>query len=100
MFSWAGPFLKGSGKEEDGFPWVFSTFDLDRDEERIDPDGWDLKHYQKNPVILWAHDSRIPAIGYARDTGVQNRKLEAGLFLTIGKWIPLAGGSDSGWQLV
>ncbi len=57
------------------FPWVFSTFDLDRDEERIDPEGWELRNYLKNPVILWAHDSTIPAIGIAEDTAVSERVL-------------------------
>ncbi|MDA3957460.1 peptidase [Oceanispirochaeta sp.] len=71
-----GAFFKGlTGGEEEVFPWVFSTFDLDRDDERIDPMGWDLKNYQKNPVILWAHDSRIPAIGFSKETQVRDRVL-------------------------
>jgi Escherichia/Staphylococcus phage prohead protease len=71
-----GAFFKEQIKTDDEvFPWVFSTFDLDRDDERIDPAGWDLKNYQKNPVILWAHDSRIPAIGLSRETSVKERVL-------------------------
>ncbi|QEN06815.1 peptidase [Oceanispirochaeta crateris] len=68
-------FRKSNDPKEELFPWVFSTFDLDRDDERIDPAGWDLKHYLKNPVILWAHDSRIPAIGFSQDTAVKDRIL-------------------------
>ena len=64
-------FKKPEDPKDEIFPWVFSTFDLDRDDERIDPAGWDLKHYRKNPVILWAHDSRIPAIGISQDTAVK-----------------------------
>jgi HK97 family phage prohead protease len=45
--------------------WTFSTFDLDRFDERIDPAGWDFKRYMDNPVIEWAHRSDIPAIGRA-----------------------------------
>jgi HK97 family phage prohead protease len=45
--------------------WTFSTFDLDRFDERIDPEGWDFKQYLKNPVIEWAHRYDIPAIGKA-----------------------------------
>jgi HK97 family phage prohead protease len=48
-----------------GVPWVFSTFDLDRFEERVDPAGWELEHYRKNPVVQWAHRWDIPAIGKA-----------------------------------
>ena len=42
-----------------------STFDVDRDFEKVDPAGWNLKNYLANPVILWSHDYSIPAIGYA-----------------------------------
>jgi HK97 family phage prohead protease len=45
--------------------WTFSTFDLDRFAERIDPAGWDYKRYMDNPVIEWAHRYDIPAIGKA-----------------------------------
>ncbi len=32
-----------------------STGALDRDHDRIDPNGWDVSAYLKNPVVLWAH---------------------------------------------
>jgi HK97 family phage prohead protease len=50
---------------EKGIDWTFSTFDLDRYGERIDPLGWDFAQYIKNPVIEWAHCFHIPAIGRA-----------------------------------
>jgi HK97 family phage prohead protease len=49
----------------DGIAWTFSTFDLDRFSERIDPMGWDYKRFLDNPVIEWAHRYDIPAIGRA-----------------------------------
>ena len=49
------------------FHWVMSTFDVDRDFEKVDPAGWNLKNYLANPVILWSHDYSIPAIGYAEN---------------------------------
>jgi HK97 family phage prohead protease len=49
----------------DGIAWTFSTFDLDRFSERIDPAGWDYKRYMENPVVEWAHRYDIPAIGKA-----------------------------------
>ncbi|MBI9103750.1 MAG: peptidase [Spirochaetales bacterium] len=72
-----GPFFKKltPDKTDNRFPWTFSTFDEDRDEERIDPAGWKLDNYLKNPVVLWAHDSRIPAIGYAEGTGIHENTL-------------------------
>ena len=47
----------------EGFPWVLSTYDLDRFAERIDPAGWDFKRFMDNPVVEWAHRYDIPAIG-------------------------------------
>ena len=49
--------------EKEGYPWVLSTFDLDRFGERIDPQGWDFKRYMNNPVVEWSHRYDIPAIG-------------------------------------
>jgi HK97 family phage prohead protease len=49
----------------DGVSWVFSTFDLDRFDERVDPLGWDFGQFLKNPVVQWAHRYDIPAIGKA-----------------------------------
>jgi HK97 family phage prohead protease len=70
----AAPFAKAA-EDAPGADWTFSTFDLDRYDERIDPKGWDLKGYLKNPVVQWAHRSEIPAIGraenvYADDAGL------------------------------
>ena len=72
-----GAFFKGlvPGTEASGYPWTFSTFDLDRDEERIDVKGWELSNYLKNPVILWSHDTRIPAIGYSEKVEVKDGRL-------------------------
>jgi HK97 family phage prohead protease len=67
--------LSTEGETSNGVPWTFSTFDLDRFSERIDPAGWDFKRYMENPVIEWAHRWDIPAIGkadglYADDKGL------------------------------
>jgi len=58
-----------------GFPWTLSTYDLDRYAERIDPAGWDIRAYLDNPIVEWAHNFMIPAIGkieslYADDNGL------------------------------
>ncbi|AEF83892.1 caudovirus prohead protease [Treponema primitia ZAS-2] len=72
----AVPFcLALDSENSNGIPWTFSTFDLDRFDERIDPAGWDFKRYVQNPVIEWAHCYSIPAIGkadglYADDKGL------------------------------
>jgi HK97 family phage prohead protease len=57
--------LSADNGEAEGIEWTFSTFDLDRFSERIDPEGWDYSRYLKNPVVEWAHRYDIPAIGKA-----------------------------------
>ena len=59
--------FKSIDVQKDSFHWVMSTFDTDRDFEKVDPKGWNLKNYLANPVILWSHDYSIPAIGYAEN---------------------------------
>ena len=44
---------------------VASTGAVDRHGDTVAPDGWQLDAYRANPVILWAHDYRLPAIGRA-----------------------------------
>ena len=61
-------------QEDELFEWTMSDYTLDRDMERIDPAGWDLKNYKKNPVVLWGHNPNIPAIGVAQDTIVDKDK--------------------------
>ncbi len=40
---------------------VVSTGAIDRDGDTIDPNGWHLDAFRKNPVVLWAHDySSLP----------------------------------------
>ncbi len=55
-------------------PWVMSDFTLDRDGERIDPGGWDLKAFKKNPIVQWAHERSIPAIGKVNNPRVHQKK--------------------------
>lgn len=55
---------------------IGSTSAQDRDGEVIDPKGWDLKNYKKNPVILPAHDYSQPAIGRATKVKLEDGKLK------------------------
>lgn len=56
---------KSESENTNNFPWIFSSFDNDRFDERVDPAGWELSAYAENPVVLWAHNHGIPAIGFA-----------------------------------
>lgn len=57
------------------FSWVMSDGSLDRDFEKLDPKGWDLKSFKQNPVMQWGHDGGIPAIGLIERPRVKDEKL-------------------------
>lgn len=60
---------------------IASTNSVDRMNEVIDNNGWELKNYQKNPVILWAHDHTEPAIGTSARTWVEGVGSQAKLMI-------------------
>jgi HK97 family phage prohead protease len=70
---------EGEGTEGNSVPWVFSTFDLDRMSERVDPAGWDFKQFCNNPVIQWAHRFDIPAIGRAENIVADDKGLRGSI---------------------
>lgn len=47
--------------------FTITTGAVDRDNDTISPDGWELKNYLKSPVVLFGHDSRSLPIGRAID---------------------------------
>lgn len=55
--------------------FVMSDDSLDRDFERFDTAGWDLKAFKKNPVLLWGHNRSTPAIGIVEKPRVKENKL-------------------------
>lgn len=65
-------------KEEGGarlINMIGSAQSEDRLGDIINQDGWELANYKKNPVVLWAHQHRTPAIARSRETKVENKKL-------------------------
>lgn len=55
--------------------FCFSDGNVDRMGDTIDPAGWDLTDFNRNPVSLWAHDSSQPPIGRASNVGVEGQRL-------------------------
>lgn len=64
----------------EGLDFVISDGSLDRHGTRINPKGWDLSNFKKNPIALFAHDSRFP-IGTWSNLRVEGDKLLARLNL-------------------
>jgi HK97 family phage prohead protease len=68
---------KFKGLNEDGtFEAVISGIKTDRYGDTIDPAGWELKNFKKNPVLLWSHDHSIPAVGRALNVWVEDNLLK------------------------
>lgn len=69
-------------KATDGsFTAVASTNTVDRHGEIVDNNGWDLKAFKKNPVILWGHDHNEPAIGVSKKTWIEGTGKKAQLMI-------------------
>jgi HK97 family phage prohead protease/HK97 family phage major capsid protein len=64
----------------EGLDFVISDGSLDRHGTRINPKGWELRNFKKNPIALFAHDSRFP-IGTWSDIRTEGDKLVATLKL-------------------
>lgn len=50
---------------ENQLDFRISTREVDRDNDTIEPGGWSTTSYEKNPVVLWAHQYDMPPIGRA-----------------------------------
>lgn len=59
----AAPLVTKDGEEEGGiagpsvFSFVITNGQVDRQRERVDPNGWDFSQFERNPVILDGHAS-------------------------------------------
>lgn len=68
--------LKGLFERKDNeIIGIASTGSVDRDGESINQDGWDLKNFLKNPVILAGHDWWSFPIGKATEIAVKDGQL-------------------------
>jgi HK97 family phage prohead protease len=81
------------GEMSNSVAWTFSTFDLDRFSERIDPAGWDYKRYMNNPVVEWAHRYDIPAIGKAEHIYADEKGLHGSIVFNSKDYDPF------GWAI-
>ena len=62
-------------KKEGEVLGIASNETPDRDGEIIKQDGWDLRNFKKNPVILASHNYHEFPIGKASNIKVENKKL-------------------------
>ena len=73
------PVEAATGEKPRGLTFVLSTDDVDRHGDVVSADGWRLEAYLRNPVLLWAHDYRQPAIGRALSVWTEPHRLLASM---------------------
>lgn len=71
------PEIKGINYDERTVDFIISTGAVDRDNDVVDPNGWDLTDYKKNPVVLFGHDYRSLPVGRGLNTRLENGKLKS-----------------------
>lgn len=57
--------------------FTISTGAVDRDRDTVKVEGWRTDAYRKNPVVLWAHDSRSLPLARAEFIGTTGGQLKA-----------------------
>lgn len=57
--------------------FTISTEDRDRDKDSVAVDGWKLKNYKKNPVVLWAHNYKDLPIAKSLDIWADESRLKS-----------------------
>ncbi len=57
--------------------FTISTDSVDREGDTIRVPGWELTNYRKNPVVLFAHDSRRPPVARAVSVTRDGKRLVA-----------------------
>lgn len=71
--SFAGIEVKAADGEDRTLTIRITTGSKDRDNDTIDPKGWQLANYRRNPVVLFGHDYR--SLPIAKDTGIVQDEL-------------------------
>lgn len=71
------PEAKIEAGESRSVEFTISTAAVDRVGDTIAAAGWDLKNYRKNPVVLWAHDSRSLPVARGLNVRVEDGALKA-----------------------
>lgn len=71
---------KITAERGDGLDFVLSDATVDRYGDVVEPAGWDLRNFKKNPIALFGHNSGFP-IGRWENVRVEGGKLVARLML-------------------
>lgn len=79
---------KATDTDTGTFEVVITTENIDRYEELILMDGWEVTHYLNNPVVLWGHDhSKLIAV-------TTSLEIVDGKMIAKGKFAPTEEGQE------
>lgn len=81
------------GDETRQMLFAISSQAVDRDTDTVAIDGWDLKNYRNNPVVLFGHNywnNEAPVVGNSLSEFVANKKLKSLMEFTPQGVVPLA----------
>ncbi len=71
---------KANAAAADGMEFVLSDATVDSYGDIVEPSGWDLKRFNKNPIALFGHSNGFP-IGTWEDVRVEDGKLKGRLVM-------------------
>ncbi len=77
--------------------FICSTDAQDSHGDVVDQESWVLNHYEANPIVLYAHNSRELPIGTASNVGVRGGRLEATIKFASAEANPRA---EEVWRLI
>lgn len=67
-------FTKGTQSKSDPYEFIMSDESVDRMNDVIKADGWDLSDFKKNPIALFGHNHSQP-VGVWENVRVEGKKL-------------------------
>lgn len=88
--------IRGVREDKREADFIFSTDSVDSYDERVEQD-WQLERYHRNPVVLFAHNSRALPIGRAKNVAVVDGALQGTVVFVSEKANPLA---EQVWQCI
>jgi HK97 family phage prohead protease len=62
---------------ERALDFIISNGSVDRHGDTIAANGWKLKNFRKNPVVLWMHEHAMLPVGKALKVHIEDGKLKA-----------------------
>ena len=74
--TFATQIIKADG-ENRSMRFLISTDSVDRDDDVLDPKGWELERYKTNPVVMFAHDYKSLPVAKCIDIHQTSKGLEA-----------------------